>query len=421
MSVKQYRNSRLFIENVSLNDLADDVGTPTYVYSRALIERNYQAYADALTAHSKSATHENNICYAVKANSNIAVLNILAKLGAGFDIVSIGELERVLCAGGDAAKVVFSGVAKQSHEIERALEAGIHCFNVESETELNRISQIAGAMGVKAPVSIRVNPDVDAQTHPYIATGLQENKFGIDIEDAESIYLSAAGDKNLKLIGIDCHIGSQLTTLQPFEDALKRVLVLVDTLASENITLQHIDIGGGLGVTYQDEQPPAVEEYVEHLCSLLGERNLGLFFEPGRSIVANAGFLLTRVDTIKSNAVKNFAVVDAAMNDMLRPALYDAWMQILPVTLNSEQALSTYDIVGPVCETGDFLGKQRTLAITENDLLCICSAGAYGFVMSSNYNSRGRAAEVIADGDQYHIVRERESFADLIRCERLLP
>ncbi len=421
MPVQQYRNSRLYVEGVALANIANEVGTPCYVYSRNAIESAYKAYRQALDDHAGAQSSRHKVCFAVKANSNIAVLNILARLGAGFDIVSGGELERVLAAGGDPANVVFSGVAKSVAEIERGLEAGIHCFNVESETELDRIAKIASANGVVAPISIRVNPDVDADTHPYIATGLQENKFGIEIEKAQDIYLRAAGNRSLKILGVDCHIGSQLTTLQPFEDALQRVLMLVDTLASENIVLEHLDIGGGLGVTYQSEKPPAIDEYVSHLTSILGGRNLGLYFEPGRSIVANAGYLLTRVDTIKSNPLKNFAIVDAAMNDMLRPALYDAWMEILPLSTSSQSEVLEYDVVGPVCETGDFLGKSRKLAIEEGDLLCLNSAGAYGFVMASNYNSRGRAAEVVVDEDKFHLVKERESFADLIRGERLLP
>ena len=421
MPIKQYRNSKLFIENVNLADVAEVVDTPAYLYSRSAIENAYREYRNALDQDSADAGSRHKVCYAVKANSNLAVLNTLAKLGSGFDIVSVGELERVLAAGGDPAGIVFSGVAKKVEEIERALEAGIHCFNVESLTELGRISAIAAAHGIAAPVSIRVNPDVDAETHPYIATGLQENKFGIDIEDAESIYLEAAANENLRVIGVDCHIGSQLTTMQPFEDALSRVLRLIDTLAAENITLGHLDIGGGLGVVYKDEQPPRIQDYIGALLARLGDRPIDLYLEPGRSIVANAGFLLTRVDTLKSNPAKNFAIVDAAMNDMLRPALYDSWMEILPASLSSNADVKQYDIVGPVCETGDFLGKDRALALNEGDLLCMNSAGAYGFVMASNYNSRPRAAEVMIDCDTFHVVRDRESFADLIRGERLLP
>lgn len=421
MPIQQYRNSKLFVENVALTEIADSNGTPAYVYSRQAIEQNYLAYEKALAAHDAKGNSQHKVCFAVKANSNLAVLNVLARLGSGFDIVSVGELERVLSAGGLPSNIVFSGVAKKTHEIERALEAQIHCFNVESETELGRIAEIAAAHGCKAPISIRVNPDVDAETHPYIATGLQENKFGIDIEEAERIYLEAVGNNHLNVIGVDCHIGSQLTSMQPFEDALQRVLRLVDTLAGENVVLEHIDIGGGLGVTYKDESPPDIENYVQRLLNLLGDRKLGLHFEPGRSIVANAGYLIMQVDTIKSNPAKNFAIVDAAMNDMLRPALYQSWMNILPLSLASEVPVRDYDVVGPVCETGDFLGKSRPLSIKEGDLLCLNSAGAYGFVMASNYNSRGRAPEIMIDGDTFHVVRERENFADLIRGERLIP
>lgn len=418
MPIQQYRNSRLYVEGVALDQIAEQVGTPTYVYSRKAIEERYSAYRSAFDA---AGENSHLVCYAVKANSNIAVLNILARLGSGFDIVSVGELERVLAAGGSPDKIVFSGVAKTREEIKRALEVGIHCFNVESETELARIAEIAEQLQIPAPVSIRVNPDVDAKTHPYIATGLAENKFGIDIEEAPRIYLQASQNPNLNIIGVDCHIGSQLTELKPFEDALERVLVLVDRLAEDKIILQHIDIGGGLGVTYNDEQPPSIQAYIETLLNKISGRALSLAIEPGRSIVANAGYLLTKVDTLKSNPVKNFAIVDAAMNDMLRPALYNAWMELLPVSLASQGDVKSYDIVGPVCETGDFLAKDRRLAIEEDDLLCLNSAGAYGFVMASNYNSRGRAAEVIVDDEQFHVVRERESMADLLRGERLLP
>ena len=418
MPIQQYRNSQLHIENVALHQIASEIGTPTYVYSRRAIENRYNAYRNALDA---AGENQHLVCYAVKANSNIAVLNILARLGSGFDIVSVGELERVLTAGGSPDKIVFSGVAKTNKEISRALEVGIHCFNVESETELARIAQIAEETQTRAPISIRVNPDVDAKTHPYIATGLAENKFGIDIEEAPRIYIEASKNPYLNLIGVDCHIGSQLTELAPFQDALERVLKLIDTLAADNIILQHVDIGGGLGVVYENEEPPSIDVYIETLLQKLARRPLSLVIEPGRSIVANAGYLLTRVDTLKSNPAKHFAIVDAAMNDMLRPALYNAWMQILPLSLASEEDIKTYDIVGPVCETGDFLAKDRKLSIKEGDLLCLNSSGAYGFVMASNYNSRGRPAEVIIDGDQFHVVRERETFADLIRGERLLP
>lgn len=417
MSVLHYRDGQLHVESCSLNDVANIYGTPCYVYSRQALEHNYLAYREALDNYDK---RRHLVCFAVKANSNVGVLSVLAKLGSGFDIVSVGELERVLLAGGDPQKVVFSGVAKMDREITRALEVGIRCFNVESESELHRIARIAEQMHCVAPVSIRVNPDVDAQTHPYISTGLKENKFGIDIDDAPRIYATASQHKSLNIVGIDCHIGSQLTALAPFKDALERVLRLVDQLAAQGITLHHIDVGGGLGVRYDDEQPPAVAEHIDALFAVMRQRPQELVLEPGRSIAANAGALLMRVDTIKQNPSKNFAIVDAAMNDMLRPALYSAWMNILPVAQHSDAASADYDVVGPICETGDFLGKQRTLQIREGDLLCMDSAGAYGFVMASNYNSRGRAAEILVDGDQLHCVRERETLADLVRGEKPL-
>ncbi|MBT8148471.1 MAG: diaminopimelate decarboxylase [Pseudomonadales bacterium] len=418
MSVPHYHNDQLMVEGVALETLARDVSTPCYVYSRRELEQNYAAYRDALDRFDPK---RHRVCYAVKANSNLGVLSVLAGLGSGFDIVSVGELERVLRAGGDPAKVVFSGVAKQRAEIERALQVGIHCFNVESASELQRIATIAAERGSVAPISIRVNPDVDAKTHPYISTGLKENKFGIAIEQALALYLEAQQQASLNIIGIDCHIGSQLTSTTPFIDALRRVLALADELASHGIKLQHIDVGGGLGVTYQDEQPPSPGEYVSQLMGVIGQRKLSLVMEPGRSIAANAGVLLTAVDTIKSNQQRHFAIVDAAMNDMLRPALYNAWMNILPVSRNSGAPAKTYDVVGPVCETGDFLGKQRQLAIGEGDLLALCSAGAYGFAMASNYNSRCRAAEVMVDGEHYSIVRERETIDDMLRGEHTLP
>lgn len=417
MSELHYKNGELLAEQCSLADIAKQVGTPSYVYSKQAFEQNYLAYRNALDLDQPS---KHLVCYSVKANSNLAVLSLLAKLGSGFDIVSVGELERVLLAGGDTSKVVFSGVAKMRHEITRALEVGIHCFNVESESELERIASIAAKMKLVAPVSIRVNPDVDAQTHPYISTGLKQNKFGIDIEQAFGIYQQAQAHASLNVIGIDCHIGSQLTILTPFTDALARVLALIDKLDAAGIHLQHIDVGGGLGVCYQNETPPSAGEYVAELLKILSGRPQTLILEPGRSIAANAGCLLTRVDTIKCNPEKNFAIVDAAMNDMLRPALYEAWLNILPVKQHSNAAPRKYDVVGPVCETGDFLGKDRSLAISENDLLCIDSAGAYGFSMASNYNSRGRAAEIMVDGNQFHTVRERETTADLVRNERTL-
>lgn len=412
-----YRNGSLCLESVALAEVAAQVGTPCYVYSRAALEQNFKAYNDAL-AHEGSKRHL--VCYAVKANSSLAVLNVLARLGSGFDIVSVGELERVLRAGGDPGRVVFSGVAKQPHEIERALRAGIHCFNVESETELARINGIATTLGLRAPVSIRVNPDVNAMTHPYISTGLRENKFGIEIDDAIRVYRQAAAMDGLDVIGVDCHIGSQLTSTDPFIDALQRVLELVDKLQSAGIALQHIDIGGGLGVRYRDETPPAPGEYLQQVLQLLKGRPQSLIVEPGRSIAANAGVLVTKVDTLKQNSLKRFAIVDAAMNDMLRPALYGAWMEILPLKETGTAQVLDYDIVGPVCETGDFLGKQRALSLAEGDMLALCGAGAYGFVMASNYNSRPRAAEVMVDGDSFSVIRDRESLDDLVRGERLL-
>ena len=408
------RNQRLFIEDIALADIANEFSTPCYVYSKAAISANFSAYQAAL----KERDHL--ICYAVKSNSNIAVLQTLANLGAGFDIVSLGELERVLLAGGDPAKVVYSGVAKTANDMRRALQIGIHCFNVESEAELVALNRTAAELGVSAAVSLRVNPDVDAKTHPYISTGLKENKFGIDINLAPDVYQRAAAMANISVVGVDCHIGSQLTEIQPFVDAMGRLLVLVDQLSELGIHLQHIDIGGGLGVRYQDEIAPSAAEYLAALLLQLEGRHETLVLEPGRSITANAGVLLTQVEYLKSNGEKNFAIVDAAMNDMLRPALYQAWMDIQPVT-DSDVETKTYDVVGPVCETGDFLGKDRSLAIAEGDCLCVFSAGAYGFVMSSNYNTRPRAAEIMVDGDQTHLVRARETIEDLVRGEQLLP
>ncbi|UYZ84459.1 diaminopimelate decarboxylase [Entomomonas sp. E2T0] len=414
MSVFTYQNNQLYAEQVAVTDIAKQFATPTYVYSKKHIEQQFKSYQDALQGTSHL------ICYAVKANSNIAVLNVLAKLGAGFDIVSRGELERVLAAGGQADKIVFSGVGKTVDDIQRALQVGVHCFNVESTNELDRIQKIAAEMGKIAPISLRINPDVDAQTHPYISTGLKENKFGIDIAEAESVYEYAATLKNLKIKGIDCHIGSQLTTLAPFLDALDRLLLLTDKLASKGITIEHLDLGGGLGVRYNDEQPPLAKDYIQAVRERLTGRNLALVFEPGRYIIANAGILITQVEYLKHTTHKNFAIVDAAMNDLIRPALYDAWMDIQPVIQKQGQATS-YDIVGPVCETSDFLGKDRSLNIAEGDLLAVCSAGAYGFVMSSNYNTRGRAAEVMVDGDKVYLVRKRETLVSLYADEYLLP
>ena len=409
-----YRNGRLFAEEVELAAVAAEYGTPCYVYSRATIERHWHAFDRAL------AGRDHLVCYAVKANSNLAVLNVMARLGSGFDIVSAGELERVLRAGGDPARVVFSGVGKRGDELRRALEAGIHCFNVESAAELERLNDTAGGMGRRAPVSLRVNPDVDAKTHPYISTGLKENKFGIDVAAAAELYGRAAALPNIELVGIDCHIGSQLTEVAPFVAALERVLALIDQLAAQGIELTHLDIGGGLGITYNAETPPSPEVYATALRERLRGRRLKVLIEPGRAIVGNAGVLLTRVEYLKHTPHRNFAVVDAGMNDLLRPALYDAWQAIVPVTERRGE-LIPYDVVGPVCETGDFLGKQRPLCIEPGDLLAVRSAGAYGFSMSSTYNSRPRAAEVMVDGAKVHVVRERESVEDLLRGESVLP
>ncbi|MBD8475512.1 diaminopimelate decarboxylase [Pseudomonas sp. CFBP 8770] len=414
MDAFQRRDGELFAEGVALSAVAQRFGTPTYVYSRAHIEAQYNAYADALQGTPSL------VCFAVKANSNLAVLNVLARLGAGFDIVSGGELERVLAAGGRAERVVFSGVGKTRADMRRALEVGVHCFNVESTDELERLQEVAAELGVRAPVSLRVNPDVDAGTHPYISTGLKENKFGIDIAAAEDVYVRAAQLPNLDVIGVDCHIGSQLTTLAPFLDALDRLLDLVDRLGDCGIYLRHIDLGGGLGVRYSDEQPPLAADYIQAVRERLDGRELTLVFEPGRFIVANAGVLLTQVEYLKHTEHKDFAIVDAAMNDLIRPALYQAWMNVSPVTPREGQARA-YDIVGPICETGDFLAKERELVLAEGDLLAVHSAGAYGFVMSSNYNTRGRCAEVLVDGDQAFEVRRRETVAELFAGESLLP
>lgn len=410
-----YRDGQLFAEQVAVADIARDFGTPAYVYSRAAFENHYRAYDEAL------AGRPHLVCYAVKANSNLAVLNVLARLGAGFDIVSGGELERVLRAGGDPARVVFSGVGKQPHEMRRALQVGVRCFNVESDTELDRLNEVAGEMGVKAPISLRVNPDVDAGTHPYISTGLKENKFGIDIADAPQVYARAAAMPHLDVQGVDCHIGSQLTTVDPFLDALDRVLALVDQLAEEGITIRHLDMGGGLGVTYDQEQPPSPGEYIRAMLDRMGDRSLELVLEPGRSIAANAGIMLTRVEFLKCTEHRNFAIIDGAMNDMIRPALYSAWQAIVPVRPRTDVPEQNWDLVGPVCETGDFLGKDRRLALAAGDLLAVRSAGAYGFVMSSNYNTRNRPPELMVDGDQVHVIRERETLDDQLRHEHCLP
>ena len=418
MSYFEYHNNELFAEATPVTRIAESVGTPCYIYSRAAFENHWKAFDDAF------AKHPHLVCYAVKANSNLAVLNVLAKLGSGFDIVSLGELERVIRAGGDPAKVVFSGVGKQDHEIARALEVGIHCFNVESANELHRINRVAESLKKTAPVSIRVNPDVDAQTHPYISTGLKENKFGIDIDRCLEVYQLADSLGHLQVVGIDCHIGSQLTSVEPFLDALDRVLNRVDELAENGIELKHIDIGGGLGVCYDQEQPPTPAAYANALLQRLGDRKLEIVMEPGRAIAANAGIMITEVEFLKPTSGKNFAIVDGAMNDLIRPSLYSAWQRILPVKPRKETDAgeqNLYDIVGPVCETGDFLGKDRELKLAEGDLLAVCSAGAYGFVMSSNYNTRNRPAEVMVDNDQFFTVRRRETYEDQLALESLLP
>jgi diaminopimelate decarboxylase len=415
MDYFDYRSGQLFAEDVAVSDIAGQFGTPAYIYSRATLERHWRAFDEAFSGQAHS------VCYAVKANSNLAVLNVLAKLGSGFDIVSIGELARVLAAGGRADRTVFSGVGKTIAEINFALQQNIRCFNVESLPELERINQVAAEMGKMAPVSIRVNPDVDAKTHPYISTGLKENKFGIAIEHAESVYAQAQKMTNLDVVGIDCHIGSQLTSVTPFVDALKRVLKLIDKLAEQDINLKHLDIGGGLGIQYNDETPPSPAEYAAALRELLTDRDLEILLEPGRAIAGNAGILVTKVEYIKPTEDRQFAIVDAAMNDLLRPALYQSWQEIQPVAQDDTLQVENYDIVGPICETGDFLGKDRALAIKAGDLLAIRSAGAYGFTMSSNYNSRPRVAEVMVDGEKSYLVRERETVESLFAGEHLLP
>ncbi|MFQ3788830.1 diaminopimelate decarboxylase [Halomonas sp. A29] len=415
----EYRDGVLYGEEVPLSRVADEVGTPCYVYSKATLTRHFRAYTEALGGH------PHLICYAVKANSNLAVLGLLARLGAGFDIVSVGELERVLAAGGDPAKVVFSGVAKQESEMARALEVGIKCFNIESLPELERLSAVASRLGKVAAVSLRVNPDVDAGTHPYISTGLKGNKFGIPVEEALSVYELANTLPGIEIVGLDCHIGSQLTELAPFLDALDRLLLLLERLRERGITVEHLDLGGGLGVPYRDERPPQPFDYAASLLERLAQwehgTGLTLLFEPGRSIAANAGVLLTRVEYLKPGEAKNFAIIDAGMNDLIRPSLYQAWQAIIPVDTRHTRDSAIYDVVGPVCETSDFLGKDRELAIAAGDLLAVRSSGAYGFTMSSNYNSRPRPAEVMVDGDSYHIVRRRESIEDLWAGESLLP
>ena len=409
-----YKNGSLYAEDVDLSVLAKEYATPAYVYSRATLERHWQAFDTAL------GDYPHLVCYAVKANSSLAVLNVLARLGSGFDIVSIGELERVIRAGGDVGKVVFSGVGKRVDEMRRALQLGIRCFNVESEAELEVLNQLAGEEGVKAPISLRVNPDVDAQTHPYISTGLKENKFGIAHDQIVAVFEKAAAMANIEIRGIDCHIGSQLTQVAPFVDALVRVLELVDELEAKGITLSHLDLGGGLGICYQDEQPPTPAEQAAALVSKLKGRELEIIIEPGRAIAGNAGVLLTEVLYLKHAEHKNFAILDAAMNDLMRPALYNAWQEIIPLQPR-EGSGRLYDLVGPVCETGDFLGKDRKLNLQQGDVLAVRSSGAYGFSMSSNYNTRPRAVEIMVDGDKHHVIRQRETLEQLFQGEALLP
>jgi diaminopimelate decarboxylase len=410
-----YKDNALYCEDVAISTLAETYGTPLYVYSRATLERHWHAFDTALDGR------DHLVCYAVKANSNLAVLNVLARLGSGFDIVSGGELQRVLRAGGDPGKIVFSGVGKLAKEMELALESEIHCFNVESEQELDQLNAIAGSKQRVARVSFRVNPDVDAKTHPYISTGLKENKFGINFDDAERVYRKARDLPNIDVIGIDCHIGSQLTELSPFVDALERLLVLMQRLKAKGIEIRHLDLGGGLGIRYKDETPPLPKEWSSALRDQLNDFDGTVVIEPGRAIVGNAGVLVSQVNYVKHSDEKNFAVIDAAMNDMIRPSLYDAWLDIIRVDLHSEEPARIYDIVGAICETGDFLGKDRSMQLAQNDLIVIRSSGAYGFAMSSNYNSRNRAAEVMFDGDQHYCVREREAFEQLIQGESTLP
>lgn len=414
MDFFQYKNEQLYVEDLPVKQLAEEFGTPLYIYSRATLERHWHAFDSAL------GDHPHLICYAVKANSNIGILNIMAKLGSGFDIVSLGELERILAAGGEASKVVFSGVAKSRAEIMRALEVGIRCFNVESIAELHHINQIAGEMGKVAPISLRVNPDVDAHTHPYISTGLKENKFGVSVDEAREVYKLAATLPHVKITGMDCHIGSQLTELQPFLDAADRLIRLIEQLQEDGITLKHLDLGGGLGVTYTDETPPHPSDYAAALLNKLkGYENLEIILEPGRAIAANAGILVAKVQYLKSNESRNFAITDTGMNDMIRPALYEAYMNIIEIDRTLEREKAIYDVVGPVCETSDFLGKQRELAIAEGDYIAQRSAGAYGASMSSNYNSRPRTAEVLVDRDKAHLIRRRESLSELWALESI--
>ena len=408
-----YQQDQLYVENVSLGDIAQRFGTPCYVYSRAALTDGYRQFAEAFK------NREHLICYAVKANSNLAILNLFARLGAGFDIVSGGELQRVLAAGGAANKVVFSGVGKSEAEMRQALEAEILCFNVESSSELDRLDSVAGSMDKIAPISLRVNPDVDAKTHPYISTGLKQNKFGVAYTEALELYRKAAAMPHLRITGMDCHIGSQLTETSPFIAAAEKVLALVDQLAASGIVLEHLDLGGGLGIRYDEETPPSIAEYAQALLGALQGRSEKLIVEPGRVLVGNAGVLLTRIEYLKHGEEKNFTIVDAAMNDLMRPALYDAWHSILPVQ-KKEGMAQLYDVVGPICETGDFFGRAREMAVDKGDALAVMSAGAYGMSMSSNYNTRPRAAEVMVDGAEIYLVRARETVRQLYASEKIV-
>ena len=414
MDYFNYKGDSLLAEAIPVADIAQKYGTPCFIYSRATLERHYGVYQEAL----EGCSHL--ICFAVKANSNLAVINVLARLGAGFDIVSGGELERVIAAGGDTSKVIFSGLGKTEAEIERALQLGIYCFNIESGAELDRIDRIAQRLGKKAPISVRVNPDVNTDTHPYISTGQKENKFGISYEQAIDIYRRAAILEGIKILGIDCHIGSQLTSVEPFLDATDRLLTLADRLANEGILLTHFDVGGGLGVTYGEEEPPHPSELIAMIRSRFANREMTLLIEPGRTISANAGIFVTKVEYLKQTNHKNFAIIDGAMNDLLRPALYGAWQEIIPVNRRQGDGI-TYDVVGPVCESSDFLGKERVLCIKAGDLLAVRSAGAYGFAMSSNYNTRPRSAEIMVDHDKSYLVRPRETITELFAGESCLP
>ena len=408
-----YQQNRLFVENASLDHIAQRFGTPCYVYSRAALTDGFRQFAEAFKGR------EHLICYAVKANSNLAILNLFSRMGAGFDIVSGGELQRVLAAGGAANKVVFSGVGKSEAEMRQALEAGILCFNVESSSELDRLNEVAGNMGKVAPISLRVNPDVDAKTHPYISTGLKQNKFGVAYTEALALYHKAATMPHIRITGMDCHIGSQLTQTSPFIAAAEKVLVLVDQLRAAGIVLEHLDLGGGLGIRYDDETPPSIAEYAKALLGVLSGRSEKIIVEPGRVLVGNAGVLLTRIEYLKHGEEKNFAIVDAAMNDLMRPALYDAYHAILPVQ-KREAVKQVYEVVGPICETGDFIGHGREMAVDKGDALAVMSAGAYGMSMSSNYNTRPRAAEVMVDGAEVHLVRERETVRQLYAAEKII-